>query len=341
MRRFTNAARSGVDKAQSLHAGGSLLRDGIQQGGGRLATLFLFCCGLMCISSFLISLRADTKARSGAYQAHHGKDSTLIVYIMSRGEPTSGANLEFFVRHGVRRHASRRVDYIVLVNLFGGVDRAKLPALPADIARYVFHGSSCNHHGSIGWLLQQSGEVELDAYQYYAFFDSTMRGPFVPAHYMPHDWHWVQAFTDKLNEQVKMVGPVVSCTAVAHRGQAEGPWRRVPHVETSAFATDRLGLQVGPQGGGGDWAGRPAAWPPGLAALPAASRWAVQRQARDAAGGCRRAAPPALKLQECRAMRRTRCTTPAGSRPFLPQPGPARPHAPPPLLNPPLLRRCC
>jgi hypothetical protein len=248
MRRFTLAARSGLAQAHGLikedneqSSGLARLREGINNRGGHLATLFLFCCGLMCISSFLISLHAETKASNKSYIGQV-KQSTLVMYIYSASDPMSTSNLQHFVKYGMQAHSKRQLEFVVLVNLFGGVDRTKLPTLPSH-AKYVFHGSSCNHHGSIGWYLLHSGEVDLDKFYFYVFIDSSMRGPFVPQ-YMDSDWHWVEAFTDKLTSTTKLVGPVISCAGVAHRGQPDGAWRRVPHVETSAMATDREGLQV-------------------------------------------------------------------------------------------------
>jgi hypothetical protein len=52
------------------------------------------------------------------------------------------------------------------------------------------------------------------------------------------------AASSQLSDQVKLVGPVISCEGTPYRGDASGPWRRNAHVQSYALATDAEGLQV-------------------------------------------------------------------------------------------------
>ena len=55
-------------------------------------------------------------------------------------------------------------------------------------------------------------------YKYYIFLNSSVRGPFVPS-YMPHDWQWTNAFTDRLRGDVKAVGSSLVCLPEVDAGE--------------------------------------------------------------------------------------------------------------------------
>lgn len=48
-----------------------------------------------------------------------------------------------------------------------------------------------------------------------------MRGPFVAAHHAAAGQHWAQPFLARLNKQVKLVGPYISCEKAVH---VQGPF---------------------------------------------------------------------------------------------------------------------
>ena len=49
----------------------------------------------------------------------------------------------------------------------------------------------------------------------------------------------------RIDNSTKLVGPVINCEAVPYKGNCKGnKWRRNPHVQSYALATDRVGLQV-------------------------------------------------------------------------------------------------
>lgn len=59
--------------------------------------------------------------------------------------------------------------------------KAKLPDLPSHAA-YVRHQNECYDWGSYGWLLLQTGFVNIAKYRYFFFVNSSVRGPFLPAY---------------------------------------------------------------------------------------------------------------------------------------------------------------
>ncbi|KAM3578124.1 hypothetical protein VYU27_000220 [Nannochloropsis oceanica] len=86
----------------------------------------------------------------------------------------------------------------------------------------------------------------LSRYAHFVFVDSSVRGPFLPR-YMhrprPRRTHqnrftapqptkpWTSVFTDRLSDEIKLVGRSVSCEAELH-------------VQAPVWATDRIGLQL-------------------------------------------------------------------------------------------------
>lgn len=61
------------------------------------------------------------------------------------------------------------------------VQKAKLPQLPPHAA-YVRHPNECYDWGSYGWVLLQTGLVNMAKYRYFFFVNSSVRGPFLPAY---------------------------------------------------------------------------------------------------------------------------------------------------------------
>lgn len=55
-------------------------------------------------------------------------------------------------------------------------------------------------------------------------------------------YHWMSAFTSRLNEDIKLVGSTISCEGSPLHGKRSGRWRRNPHVQSYAVATDQVGL---------------------------------------------------------------------------------------------------
>jgi hypothetical protein len=61
------------------------------------------------------------------------------------------------------------------------LQRVPLPELPAH-AKYVHHQNECYDWGTYGWLLLRSGMVDISAYKFFFFVNSSVRGPYLPAY---------------------------------------------------------------------------------------------------------------------------------------------------------------
>jgi hypothetical protein len=60
--------------------------------------------------------------------------------------------------------------------------------------------------------------------------DATARGPFLPV-YASSRVHWAEPFLKRLSEQVKLVGPTISCQPVQSNPKSELPKRDNPYVQ--------------------------------------------------------------------------------------------------------------
>ena len=58
---------------------------------------------------------------------------------------------------------------------------SELPKLPSN-ARYVHHENACYDWGTFGWALFKFSAI-LDAYRYFIFMNSSVRGPFLPSYW--------------------------------------------------------------------------------------------------------------------------------------------------------------
>jgi hypothetical protein len=58
--------------------------------------------------------------------------------------------------------------------------------------------------GTFGWVMDE-GYVNVRSYKHVVFVNSSVRGPFLPA-YWPGDIHWTRVLTDRITDQVKLVG---------------------------------------------------------------------------------------------------------------------------------------
>jgi hypothetical protein len=45
----------------------------------------------------------------------------------------------------------------------------------------------------------------------------------------------------QLSDDTKLVGPAIACEGSPYKGDASAAWRRNPHVQSYAMATDRCG----------------------------------------------------------------------------------------------------
>ncbi len=110
------------------------------------------------------------------------------------------------------------------------------------MCRYEFHENRCFDWGTVGWTLR-SGKVDITGYKYFIIMNSSVRGPFTPAYYTDKQ-HWSRIFTDRITDEVKLVGPTISCEGAPMEGDASKEWRTNPHVQSYVTATDQIGMAL-------------------------------------------------------------------------------------------------
>lgn len=170
---------------------------------------------------------------------HGVEQDTLVIYIYSSTDPEYLHNLEFFVKEAVDR--ADRCQYIFVVQDDSGVLPVDLPRLPKN-ARYVVHRNECYDWGTFGWVLK-SGVVDVTSFKYFIFMNSSVRGPFLPV-YLRRTMHWTEPLISGITEDIKLVGPTISCEGSPRDGDRNGLWRRNPHVQSYLVATDHTGLNL-------------------------------------------------------------------------------------------------
>ena len=165
------------------------------------------------------------------------RDRILVLYALADNDDHAIPNFAFFVKFAINR--DRRSRYIIILQGFSQESQSKLPSLPSH-AEYVLHSNQCYDWGTYGWLLQ-SGMVNWKKFKHFIFINSSVRGPFLDSYFRGH---WTDPFLSLLRGSVKLVGPTISCEGSPFRGNVSGHWRKNPHVQSYAFATDIIGLMV-------------------------------------------------------------------------------------------------
>jgi hypothetical protein len=163
--------------------------------------------------------------------------SILVLYALADNDQHAIPNFAFFLKSAISRDTRSR--YIIILQGFSQESRSKLPSLPSH-AEYVLHSNQCYDWGTYGWMLQ-SGMVNWRKFKFFLFINSSVRGPFLESYFRGH---WTDPFLSLLRGRVKLVGPTISCEGSPFQGNVQGHWRKNPHVQSYAFATDIIGLDV-------------------------------------------------------------------------------------------------
>ncbi len=146
-------------------------------------------------------------------------------------------NTRFFLRHGLEPDAN--VTYVIVQNDVTLKDPVRettvtQKALGLSNVTWIRRPNMSNDWGAYSAAVRH---LDLQAYDYFVFLNSTMRGPFMPAWW--HDDrqgvarpHWTTLFTRKLSDSVAMVGSSINW----HGGQ--------PHVQSMLMVMDQRALQL-------------------------------------------------------------------------------------------------
>lgn len=189
--------------------------------------------------------RGDTWQQGGVEQMPFGwrepgnrLDSTLVIYVYNAEDEEEERSFAYFLRYGVTEN--QPAYRIIIVDRPDVKAFPRLPSLPSN-AKYLKTSLCTSTWGAIDGVSRQ---LPLNDYNYFVVVDSKVRGPFVPSYVSTKRdaMHWTEAFTDRIDDQVKMVGSIVSCEGAAKDGDAAGEWRGNPFVRPHAWATDLKGL---------------------------------------------------------------------------------------------------
>ena len=156
-----------------------------------------------------------------------------VLYAFSDTDPEYTSNLEFFVAECARQ--KDKSDYYIIINTNGPLPQ--LPPLVGIRAKYLLHENVCFDWGAFGWAIR-NGFVRVTKYTHFVFVNSSVRGPFVPTYVRES---WTQLLLSALSDDVKLVGPTISCEAASSKGLLK---RNNPHVQSYTVGTDRIGLGV-------------------------------------------------------------------------------------------------
>ena len=187
---------------------------------------------------------------------------TLITYsYFERSDPIVRENLEFFLKFGLLENNT--YDYVFAIN--GGNCSVEIPE--HSNLTVIKRNNTCRDFGAYSASLYT---VNPDSYDYFIFINDTCRGPFIPT-YVPTRVNWVEMFLDKLDHQVKLVGPTwfrhnlsyiikkeslpngFTCIPPGSDNSGLENWFKaffgedfgeLSHIQTMAFGTDRLGLDL-------------------------------------------------------------------------------------------------
>ena len=164
---------------------------------------------------------------------------TLIIYVIANLDHVIESNFRYFVQHGMLE--TPEYKYIVVEQVSTELDPLApdiLDSLPAN-AKVIKHKNECHDLGTVGWLLFESGQVDLTEFEYYGWLNPTVMGPFVPSYVDSRTWPSI--FTAQLSDDVKLSGTVLSCSGTVHPVKG---LKEVPHLHSFLQFTDRVGLSV-------------------------------------------------------------------------------------------------
>ncbi len=187
---------------------------------------------------------------------------TLITYVyVERNDPLIQENLIFFLKLGVL--GNHDYHYNIVIN--GHCCSIEIPQLPnLSIIRRENTGRD------FGAYAASISSLDLSTYDYFIFINDTCRGPFIPT-YVPSRVTWVEMFLGKIDDKVKLTGPTwfrhemsyilgkesipsgFSSLPLDPSNEGIEEWFKffygedygdLSHIQTMAFGTDKLGLEL-------------------------------------------------------------------------------------------------
>jgi hypothetical protein len=186
----------------------------------------------------------------------------LLIYVYAQTNVYALGNLQYFIETAVRDTDPADYYFILQQSNNQNLDEGQLPKLP-DNAHYIHHENKCFDYGTAGWFFSEfttgnpyenqtlpthTKKKDLRKYKYFIFLNSSIRGPYFPPYYLAlvslyesrlgKKYYWYSAFTERITETVKLVGPLISC-------------ERSVHIQGHMVVTDFIGLSVALKHGDG------------------------------------------------------------------------------------------
>ncbi|KAH7342412.1 hypothetical protein BKA65DRAFT_504038 [Rhexocercosporidium sp. MPI-PUGE-AT-0058] len=153
-------------------------------------------------------------------------DVPLVTYVYMESDYAK-LNLQFFINHGL--HAA--ADFIFILN--GETTAEGLIPHDQPNVKVIKRKNTCYDLGSHWEVLtarKRGGKALRDTYKKFILMNASIRGPFVP-HWSKECW--TDAYLNKLNEKVKLVGSSINCLGGGDQ-----------YVNSMIWATDTMGLNI-------------------------------------------------------------------------------------------------
>lgn len=195
-----------------------------------------------------------------------GRSSTLVIYDYQGLDEEDLDNLRYFLALGVNSDDGNRYIIIVQEKLLhvedddqdgdgaiededlGLSEEIPLPpleGLPSNVEIIARPNGPCRSSwGVLGWFLY-ADVLDMSVFQNFILVDSSVRGPFLPAHWPPVV-HWSAALLPRLQGTVHMVGATI-LTDPTHPGPnapVAALTRVQPRIRSGLVAFDHIALQA-------------------------------------------------------------------------------------------------
>jgi len=156
--------------------------------------------------------------------------TTCVFYVYYETE-FAKLNLDFFLRNGI----NDETRFIIIINGFhcslNLPNKNNVTIIKRENIGFDFGGFGAG----LEYLVDEYKSINNFPFTYYIFINSSVTGPFVPSYF---NKCWTTAFTDKINENVKLVGTSIVCLPSTDLGGYG------PKVEGFCFSTDKIGLEI-------------------------------------------------------------------------------------------------
>lgn len=167
-------------------------------------------------------------------------NKTLITYVYYEDENTI-KNLDFFIKNGSIKN--NEYTYLLIINNY---------QCSINIPDYYVVIKKENSYDLEAYNIIFNNEyINIKDYKYFIFINSSCIGPFIPVYCN----NWVKCFTDLINDNIKLVGPIIEKNGndLGYKAFINFDLNnnnntlfsdRLPFIHSYMFATDYIGLEL-------------------------------------------------------------------------------------------------